>query len=275
MYAKLKFAVVISSAVLLAGCLGGDSGGGSGDQESKAGSTPTPPPSVNLPSVPKHQVSFYDHDGTLLKTQELLNGQSATPPAQPARTGYDFIAWDRYNKEAHEDLHIYALYHKTTDSLTTRPNNCSSAALFTTCQVDGDTIIKVTENWGVATADEGKYRIQGIVNNTLTDPDYADSETDGRVNTSIMVQLSTGEYQAAERCRQYGETWFLPAISQLETIFQHKDQIGGLDANVYWSSTVDKGPFTALRFTDTFFKKAGERENTYSQLFDVRCGRIF
>lgn len=41
-----------------------------------------------------YTVDFRDYDGTLLKTEEVIYGGSATPPSDPTRTGYTFNVWD-------------------------------------------------------------------------------------------------------------------------------------------------------------------------------------
>ena len=40
-----------------------------------------------------YTVTFVDWDGAVLKTEEVGTGGSATPPADPTRTGYDFTGW--------------------------------------------------------------------------------------------------------------------------------------------------------------------------------------
>ncbi|MBS2100924.1 leucine-rich repeat protein, partial [Carboxylicivirga linearis] len=50
--------------------------------------------SVKAEYVVGHTVSFIDWDGTLLKKEAVVNGSSATAPANPVRTGYTFTGWD-------------------------------------------------------------------------------------------------------------------------------------------------------------------------------------
>lgn len=40
-------------------------------------------------------VTFKDWDGTVLKTESVVSGGSATAPASPARAGYTFAGWDK------------------------------------------------------------------------------------------------------------------------------------------------------------------------------------
>lgn len=55
-------------------------------------------------------VYFLDFDGTILKQEEVEEGQSATPPSSPTREGYNFIAWDDDYTNITTDLLIYATY---------------------------------------------------------------------------------------------------------------------------------------------------------------------
>ncbi len=43
--------------------------------------------------INNYTVRYLDHDNTVLKTQLVPYGSSATPPVTPKRTGYTFIAW--------------------------------------------------------------------------------------------------------------------------------------------------------------------------------------
>ena len=40
-----------------------------------------------------YTVTFKDHDGTVLKTETVVSGKDATPPADPTRTDYNFTGW--------------------------------------------------------------------------------------------------------------------------------------------------------------------------------------
>ena len=59
-------------------------------------------------------VGFMDWDGTILKTEQVLQGQSATPPADPIRQGYTFIGWDTDFTNVQSDLLVRALYEQNT-----------------------------------------------------------------------------------------------------------------------------------------------------------------
>ncbi len=55
-------------------------------------------------------VTFKDYDGTVLKEEQVIEGQDATPPEVPIREGYVFIGWDKSYTNVTEDLVIVAQY---------------------------------------------------------------------------------------------------------------------------------------------------------------------
>ena len=58
----------------------------------------------------KYIVTFVDWDGTILKTEQVDEGKSATAPANPTREGYTFMGWDNSYANVTSDLLITALY---------------------------------------------------------------------------------------------------------------------------------------------------------------------
>ncbi len=59
-------------------------------------------------------VNFIDWDDTILKTEQVEQGQSATAPANPVREGYTFIGWDTDFSNVQSDLTIKAIYEQIT-----------------------------------------------------------------------------------------------------------------------------------------------------------------
>ncbi|MDR0459369.1 MAG: InlB B-repeat-containing protein [Coriobacteriales bacterium] len=57
-----------------------------------------------------YTVNFYDWDGTLIETEQIISGGAAIAPADPERTGYTFVDWDKDFSNITEDEDIYALY---------------------------------------------------------------------------------------------------------------------------------------------------------------------
>jgi len=57
-----------------------------------------------------YTVNFYDWDGTLIVTEQVINGGAAIAPPDTERTGYTFVDWDKDFSNITEDEDIYALY---------------------------------------------------------------------------------------------------------------------------------------------------------------------
>lgn len=55
-------------------------------------------------------VTFRDHDGTVIKRQTVDDGTSATPPGNPGRDGYTFTGWDKSFTKIDRDTDITATY---------------------------------------------------------------------------------------------------------------------------------------------------------------------
>ena len=62
----------------------------------------------NVPET--YTVIFKDHDGTVLKTETVESGNSATAPEDPTREGYIFIGWDKAFDNITEDIVVNAEY---------------------------------------------------------------------------------------------------------------------------------------------------------------------
>ena len=65
--------------------------------------------------INRYQVSFYDWDDTLLKTDSVDYQSAATAPADPTREGYTFIGWDKDFSYITADLDVYAQYEAGAD----------------------------------------------------------------------------------------------------------------------------------------------------------------
>ncbi len=65
-----------------------------------------------------YTVTFVDWDGTVLKTQEVEPGQSATAPANPTRPGYTFTGWDKDFTNVQSNLTVTAQYTANLYTLT-------------------------------------------------------------------------------------------------------------------------------------------------------------
>ena len=61
---------------------------------------------------PTYTVTFKDWDGTVLKTQTVEEGSSATAPSNPSRDGYNFTGWDKDFSNVTANVTITAQYEK-------------------------------------------------------------------------------------------------------------------------------------------------------------------
>ncbi|NMG05080.1 hypothetical protein [Azoarcus taiwanensis] len=112
-------------------------------------------------------------------------------------------------------------------------------------------------------------------------PELKTSTADGRSNTyehlwGFNGSQGVSHFVAAQYCVEKGEGWFLPAIGQLDLVWQHRERIDfeqiGLEESMmpYWSSSNDPDSRQAFhqRFNDgeqgVFFKHF---------LRNVRCAR--
>ena len=66
----------------------------------------------NVPEPIYYTVIFQDWNGTVLKTEQVEQGKSATAPAAPVREGYTFIGWDKDFSNVQSDLTVTAQYEK-------------------------------------------------------------------------------------------------------------------------------------------------------------------
>lgn len=80
-------------------------------------------------SVPleKFTVTFKDHDGTVLKTEEVESGKAATAPSNPSRTGYTFTGWNQPFSNVIAEMVVVAQYQKITKPTFEVANVTSSA----------------------------------------------------------------------------------------------------------------------------------------------------
>jgi len=96
--------------------------------------TPTPSATVTSTAVYTAQweqivltVTFKDWNGTVLKTQEVPYGGSATAPPTPLRDGYIFTGWDHIFTNITTNLTVTAQYAKTSTEAS--PNKPSPSSL--------------------------------------------------------------------------------------------------------------------------------------------------
>ncbi len=66
------------------------------------------------PAVPVYDVSFLNYDGSLIVTQQVPEGQNATPPQMLVREGYTFLGWDNDWHNVQDNLTLTAQYEIAT-----------------------------------------------------------------------------------------------------------------------------------------------------------------
>jgi len=91
---------------------------------------------VNDTTPAQYTVTFKDWDGTVLSTQTVTEGGSATAPSAPSRTGYTFTGWDK------------AFNNITGNTTVTAQYSINSFTV--TFIVDGETVSTQTVNYGGA-----------------------------------------------------------------------------------------------------------------------------
>lgn len=92
-----------------------------------------------------YDVVFVDFDGTILKSDRVLEGESATAPANPSRNGFIFIGWDKTFDIITGDITITALYEEIVpddDKEFVNAFNIGNEAL-QQMFIGGDSIVKI------------------------------------------------------------------------------------------------------------------------------------
>lgn len=68
--------------------------------------------------VRQYTVTFLDYDGSVIATEVVKRGDTATPPEHPCREGYTFSSWDQSYTNVVSDLEIVAVYEINRYSVT-------------------------------------------------------------------------------------------------------------------------------------------------------------
>lgn len=65
---------------------------------------------MHFAGVTNYTVTFVDYDGTVIKTETVNSGDSASAPANPTRGGYVFNGWSQSFDNVQGDMEVTALY---------------------------------------------------------------------------------------------------------------------------------------------------------------------
>ncbi|MBQ8174886.1 MAG: leucine-rich repeat protein, partial [Clostridia bacterium] len=114
----------------------------------------------NAPPAESFIVTFVDYDGTVLKTESVESGKSATAPADPTREGFTFAGWDKAFDNVTADLTVTAqyTYHSTEPTVIVSSATASVGESVTV-------VVQILNNPGVAGA---KFKLQYNDELTLT-----------------------------------------------------------------------------------------------------------
>lgn len=96
-----------------------------------------------IPPINAYTVTFKDWDGTVLKTQEVNEGESSTAPANPTRPGYVFTGWDKDFTNVHSDLVVTAKYRLANGAELTVQSKTSQAGQIV------EIAVEITKNPGI------------------------------------------------------------------------------------------------------------------------------
>ena len=81
--------------------------------------------------APEYKVNFIDWDGSLLKSETVERGKSATAPEAPSREGYDFRGWDKDFTNIQGNTVVTAVYQEIISEYTVKFVNYDGTLLST------------------------------------------------------------------------------------------------------------------------------------------------
>ncbi len=117
-----------------------------------------------------YTVTFKDFDESIIYSETVNHGQSATAPSRPTRDGYTFTGWDKKFDNVTENMVIYAQYEKNTVTDTpilppapTGPFNINIAPDIANGSVTAS-VTQATEGTGVTLKVKAAagYRLQNV-----------------------------------------------------------------------------------------------------------------
>lgn len=102
-----------------------------------------------------YTVTFKDWDGSVLKTQTVASGGSATPPSNPTRDGYRFTGWSGSYTNITADTDITAQYIKLYSIV-------ASAGTGGTISPDGTTTVDEGSSQSYTISANTRYRVKSV-----------------------------------------------------------------------------------------------------------------
>lgn len=77
---------------------------------------------IHFGKITYYTVTFVDHDGEVLGTDEVAPGEAATAPSDPEREGYTFTGWDKAFDNVLSDLVVTAQYQQIVGAYLSSSN---------------------------------------------------------------------------------------------------------------------------------------------------------
>ena len=136
-----------------------------------------------------HTVQFIDVDGTILKSQYVADGGSATPPANPTREKCQFVKWLNAYDNITKDTDVFALYKSSDGNSWYRVKANANYRMNLTIRCD--TASPVIIDWGDGSSDTATERNRYIEFRH----DYAE-EFDGWVKVSSEGNYRLGSIES-------------------------------------------------------------------------------
>ena len=135
-------------------------------------------------SIKTYTVRFLDYDDTELKSETVNHGDSATPPANPSRVGYDFSGWEGTYTNITSDVDIKATY--TIKTYTVRFLDWNDTVLDTQTINHGSNATpppNPTRDGYTFTGWSGNYT--NVTANVDVIAQYTQNSSSGEVDTSV------------------------------------------------------------------------------------------
>jgi len=130
-------------------------------------------------------VTFADWDGTVLKTQSVTSGSSATAPADPVRKDYIFSSWDVSYTNITSALTVTAVYTTTPITAVTISGTFKKDKTLTANTTP--TGASATYQWQIASSSTGTWaNISGATSKTYKLPDNSNN------NSKYIRVIATG-----------------------------------------------------------------------------------
>ena len=182
------------------------------------------PDEPTQPEETYYTVTFVDYDGRVIDTQSVKEGESATAPEAPQRTGYNFAGWDVDFENVSSNLTVTALYEK-------KPTPAAPTTGILKLEVSGGTGFTIAVDGGDAHPQGSVYHNSKmtigtkvtVVANTTSDADFV-----CWINSATSVILSTDpEYTFTTSGNDFFKAMFSVEIEGVQMVSFKNDKASG------------------------------------------------